>query len=71
MYMKDLKKSIHLRVSEDDMQFLIELSKIVDKSIAGVLRDILREIKYAYRVGLKYREDIFEGSIVYNNSDFN
>lgn len=57
MYKKDLKRSIHLRVSEDDMQFLIELSEIGDKSICDVLREFISATKYAYRLGQKMSEE--------------
>jgi hypothetical protein len=57
MYKKDLKRSIHLRVSEDDMQFLIELSEIGGKSICDVLREFITATKYAYRLGQKMSEE--------------
>lgn len=57
MYKKDLTRSIHLRVSEDDMQFLIELSDIGDKSICDVLREFISATKYAYRLGQKMNEE--------------
>ena len=57
MYKKDLKRSIHLRVSEDDMQFLIELSELGGKSICDVLREFIEATKYAYRLGLKMNEE--------------
>ena len=60
MYKKDLKRSIHLRVSEDDMQFLIELSEIGDKSICDVLREFISATKYAYRLGQKMSEEAKE-----------
>jgi len=60
MYKKDLVRSIHLRVSEDDMQFLIELSEIGDKSICDVLREFISATKYAYRLGQKMSEEAKE-----------
>lgn len=60
MYKKDLVRSIHLRVSEDDMQFLIELSEIGDKSICDVLREFIAATKYAYRLGQKMSEEAKE-----------
>lgn len=60
MYKKDLKRSIHLRVSEDDMQFLIELSEIGEKSICDILREFISATKYAYRLGQKMSEEAKE-----------
>lgn len=57
MYKKDLKRSIHLRISEDDMQFLIELSEIGGKSICDVLREFISATKYAYRLGQKMSKE--------------
>ena len=73
MYMKNLKRSIHLRVSEDDMQFLIELSEIVEKSVPAVLREFIRATKYKYRLGQKMSEDSFDlmqfDNLIYLNDE--
>lgn len=57
MYKKDLKRSIHLRVTEEHMQFLIELSRIGNKSICDVLREFISATEYAYRLGQKMNEE--------------
>ena len=51
MYMKDLKKSIHLRLSESDMEFLAEISDITEKSICETIREFIRVAKHGYDLG--------------------
>lgn len=52
MYKKDLTRSIHLRLSEDDMQFLIEIKDITNKSISETIREFIRVAKYSYKLGI-------------------
>ncbi len=52
MYKKDLTKSIHLRLSESDMEFLAEISDITKKSICESIREFIRVAKYSYNLGI-------------------
>lgn len=52
MYKKDLTRSIHLRLSEDDMQFLLEIKDITNKSICETIREFIRVAKYSYNLGI-------------------
>lgn len=56
MYKKDLTKSIHLRVSESDMQFLLEIKDITNKSICETIREFIRVAKYSYNLGIELAE---------------
>jgi predicted transport protein len=49
MYMKNLKKDLRLRLSEQDMQFLTDLSTQRGCSVSEILRSIVGE----YRRGLE------------------
>lgn len=51
MYKKDLTRSVHLRLSESDMQFLIEIKDITNKSICETIREFIRVAKYSYNLG--------------------
>lgn len=52
MYKKDLTRSIHLRISESDMQFLLEIKDITNKSICETIREFIRVAKYSYNLGI-------------------
>ncbi len=52
MYKKDLTRSVHLRLSESDMQFLLEIKDITDKSICETIREFIRVAKYSYNLGI-------------------
>ena len=52
MYKKDLTRSIHLRLSDSDMQFLLEIKDITDKSICETIREFIRVAKYSYNLGI-------------------
>lgn len=52
MYKKDLTRSVHLRMSESDMQFLIEIKDITGKSICETIREFIRVAKYSYNLGV-------------------
>ena len=52
MYKKDLTRSVHLRLSEDDMQFLLEIKDITKKSICENIREFIRVAKYSYNLGI-------------------
>lgn len=52
MYKKDLTKSIHLRVSESDMEFLRTISDITNKSICATIREFIRVANYSYNLGI-------------------
>lgn len=52
MYKKDLTRSIHLRLSESDMEFLIEISDITKKSICETIREFIGVAKYSYNLGI-------------------
>jgi len=56
MYKKDLTRSIHLRLSESDMQFLLEIKDITKKSICENIREFIRVAKYGYNLGLDMEE---------------
>ena len=52
MYKKDLTRSVHLRLSESDMQFLLVIKDITDKSICETIREFIRVAKYSYYLGI-------------------
>ena len=52
MYKKDLTRSVHLRLSESDMQFLLEIKDITNKSICETIREFIRVAKYSYNLGI-------------------
>lgn len=52
MYKKNLTRSVHLRISESDMQFLIEIKDITGKSICETIREFIRVAKYSYNLGI-------------------
>jgi hypothetical protein len=52
MYKKDLTRSVHLRLSESDLQFLLEIKDITDKSICETIREFIRVAKYSYNLGI-------------------
>ena len=52
MYKKDLTRSVHLRLSESDMQFLLEIKDITGKSICENIREFIRVAKYGYNLGI-------------------
>lgn len=56
MYKKDLTRSVHLRMSESDMQFLIEIKDITGKSICETIREFIRVAKYSYNLGVDMAE---------------
>lgn len=56
MYNKDLTKSIHLRVSDSDMEFLRTISDITNNSICETIREFIRVAKYSYNLGIELAE---------------
>jgi hypothetical protein len=56
MYKKDLTRSIHLRLSESDMQFLLEIKDITNNSICETIREFIRVAKYSYNLGIDMEE---------------
>lgn len=45
MYTKDLNKDLRLRLSENDMSFLVDLSKERETSVSNVIRSIIGEYR--------------------------
>lgn len=57
MYKKDLTRSVHLRLSESDMQFLLEIKDITGKSICENIREFIRVAKYGYNFGIELESE--------------
>lgn len=57
MYKKDLTRSVHLRLSESDMQFLLEIKDITNKSICETIREFIGVAKYSYYLGIDMAEN--------------
>lgn len=56
MYKKDLTRSIHLRISDSDLQFLLEIKDITNNSICETIREFIRVAKYSYYLGVDMAE---------------
>lgn len=56
MYKKNLTRSVHLRISDSDLQFLLEIKDITGKSICETIREFIGVAKYSYNLGIDMQE---------------